>query len=103
MHIKTGLEGRSPLEQTRPQTEQVKGAEKRTEAPAQAPKDAPDKVNFSEEARLRSLAMQEAQASSGTRADRIAELKAKVQNGTYEPDAKKIAQGIVREELNLII
>ena len=104
MRINNGLEGQKPLDQTRPQAEQLQGAENRAEAKAaQATKDAPDKVSFSEEAKLRSLAMQEAQASDGTRADRIAALKAQVQSGTYEPDAAKIAQGIVRDELDLFI
>lgn len=33
------------------------------------------------------------------RNDRVAELKAKIQNGTYKPDAGKIADGMMREAI----
>lgn len=100
MKINSGLGG-NPLEHMT--TSKAEQAQAQAQQPEGAKLDAPDKVSLSEEAKLRSLAMQEAQSHSGVRADRVAELKKQVQDGTYQPDAQKIAKGIVRDELDLFI
>ncbi len=50
-----------------------------------------------EMADAREKAMQIAKATSPVREDRVAELKQKIQNGTYQIDSDKIADGIMRE------
>ena len=62
-----------------------------------------DTVHVSEEAKLRSMALQEATGHSGVRAERVAELKAQVQSGTYEPDSRKIAEKLLQDEVNLFV
>ncbi|MFW5487025.1 MAG: flagellar biosynthesis anti-sigma factor FlgM [Desulfovibrio sp.] len=62
-----------------------------------------DKINLSEEARLRSVALSEANSSDGMRNERIAELKAKVANGSYQPDLHKTAENLVKQDLELLM
>lgn len=50
-----------------------------------------------EMAEAREKALQIAKATSPIREDRVAELKQKIQNGTYQIDSGKIADGIIRE------
>ncbi|EPR41713.1 flagellar biosynthesis anti-sigma factor protein FlgM [Desulfovibrio sp. X2] len=61
-----------------------------------------DKVSLSSEGTLRSLAVRSAGTDPDVRAEKIADLKARIKDGTYQPDNKKIAEGIVREDLSLI-
>lgn len=50
-----------------------------------------------EMAEARAKAMEIAKATPSIREDRVAELKQKIQNGTYQIDSSKIADGIMRE------
>ncbi|MFP4035626.1 MAG: flagellar biosynthesis anti-sigma factor FlgM [Desulfobia sp.] len=47
----------------------------------------PDKVQISKSAQ---------QAEGTTRTERIQELKAQVENGTYNPDMRKVASGLIQ-------
>ncbi|MEA4857722.1 MAG: flagellar biosynthesis anti-sigma factor FlgM [Solidesulfovibrio sp.] len=60
-----------------------------------------DKVTLSGDARLVSLAATTAKESPDTRSERVAELKAQVEAGTYQPDSKKIAEKMLTMESEL--
>lgn len=62
-----------------------------------------DSVQLSSEARLRGAALSEAGRASDVRADKIKELKEKVRNGTYQPDIKKAAANLIRDDLSLLV
>ena len=84
------------VEQTeRNRTEEAKSAKTSTSTS--------DTVSLSDEAKLRGVAHTEAMKSDGVRAEKVAELKARVQAGTYEPDTRKAAQNLVRDDLDLLI
>ena len=61
-----------------------------------------DTVNLSSEAKLRGTALQTATTSPDVRADKVRELKEKVRNGTYQPDIRKAARNLLRDDFELI-
>lgn len=61
-----------------------------------------DEVVLSEDARLMSVARKAIENTPETRADKVARLKAMVQDGTYKADAADIAQRVVAEDLELL-
>lgn len=60
-----------------------------------------DNISVSEDARLLSIAMKTAQETPDTQTDKVAELKAQVQAGTYNASGRTIAERLVAEELDL--
>lgn len=101
MKIKSYVEGNQPFTQGKIElTEPVKAAEI---APSEAPVQETDTVTLSEEARLRGVALAAANQDSGIRADKVAELKAQIQAGTYKPDLRKTAANMLRDDLDLTI
>ena len=62
-----------------------------------------DTIQVSDEARLRSMALKTASEDDGVRADRVAQLKAQIADGTYKPDFKKTATNLVRDELDMFV
>ncbi len=62
-----------------------------------------DKIHLSEEARLRSVAFSESNGADGVRKERVAELKARVANGSYQPDLYKTAENLVKQDLELLM
>lgn len=62
-----------------------------------------DKVSLSDEARLRTEAFQEAQSAPEVRREKVEAIKAKVAAGEYEIDNQKIAENLVKDDLDLII
>jgi flagellar biosynthesis anti-sigma factor FlgM len=58
-----------------------------------------DEVAVSGEARLRGTIHSEASKSTGIDEDKVARLKAMVESGEYQPDAKSIASNMIRDEL----
>lgn len=100
MEIKKLLVGANPYEKSveKIDRERAEAATKARKAEATG-----DKVAISEDAALRSVAVRAAMAEPDARAEKIAALKAQIQNGTYEPDNKKIAEGIVREDLSIFL
>jgi len=46
-----------------------------------------DRISLSDDAKLFSQAVRDAQSDSGVRAAKVAELKAKVASGEYQPDS----------------
>ncbi|WP_027185729.1 flagellar biosynthesis anti-sigma factor FlgM [Desulfovibrio inopinatus] len=66
-----------------------------------APSSSSDKVNFSDEAKLFATSVRTAQNASGTRADKVAALKAQVEAGTYQPDSRKTAENMLAQDLEI--
>ena len=62
-----------------------------------------DKVSVSEEAKLRAAALSAATSASDVRVDKVEELKAQVQAGTYVPDNRKTAMNLIRDDLDLLL
>jgi negative regulator of flagellin synthesis FlgM len=61
-----------------------------------------DTVTLSGDAKLFSQAVRDAQDSPDVRADRVAELKAQVESGEYQPDSHKIAEKMLLSEIDLL-
>lgn len=99
MEIKNLLVGANPYEKKIEKAERAEAAERARTGSSQTG----DKISLSEDATLRSVALRTANVEPEARAERVAALKEQVRNGTYQPDNKKTAAGIVREDLNLII
>lgn len=98
MEIKNLLGSRGAYKQDK--VDRVPGAKTR---PSSADARESDTVVLSEEARLRGQALQVASLDSGVRAERVQELKARVQDGTYEPDLRKVAENLLRSDLDLFV
>ena len=62
-----------------------------------------DRVVLSSEARLRGAALQSAKEAPDVRREKVDELKRKVKDGTYEPNLKKAAANLVRDDLDLLV
>jgi negative regulator of flagellin synthesis FlgM len=54
-----------------------------------------DSAGVSERARELAAALRAAEESEDVRAKRIAELKAQIANGTYQPDPREVAKRLV--------
>lgn len=99
MEIKNLLVGGNPYDKKIEKAERAEAAERARKGGG----DAGDKVSLSEDATLRSVALRAANVEPDARAEKIAALREQVRSGTYQPDNKKTAAGIVREDLSLIL
>ncbi len=61
-----------------------------------------DTVTLSGDAKLFAQAVRDAQSASEVRAERVAELKAQVESGEYQPDSRKIAEKLLLSEIDLL-
>jgi negative regulator of flagellin synthesis FlgM len=60
-----------------------------------------DTITLSNRGKLLQTSTEAAKESSGTRAEKIQELKKQIDSGEYTPQPRKIAQGIIQEEIDL--
>jgi negative regulator of flagellin synthesis FlgM len=60
-----------------------------------------DRISISEEGRLKANMLKTAQDSDGVRADKVADVKARIEAGEYEPRGRDIAANLVRQELDV--
>ncbi|MGE4297839.1 MAG: flagellar biosynthesis anti-sigma factor FlgM [Desulfovibrionaceae bacterium] len=99
MEIKNLLTGLDPYQQ------QAKVEKNEAEAKARSAKTADtrggDKVSLSPEARLRTEAYKSAQAAPDVRQEKVDAIKAKIANGEYQIDTRKIAEKMLSEEVDL--
>jgi negative regulator of flagellin synthesis FlgM len=77
--------------------------EQATRTAAQQTVAAGDVVNISDTAKLQAFAAREATQAPDVRRERIEELKEKVASGQYKPDSRKIAAGIIKNDLDLLV
>jgi negative regulator of flagellin synthesis FlgM len=61
-----------------------------------------DRVTLSDGAKLVGVATKTASEASDVRTDKVADLKAQVEAGTYQPDSKKIAEKMLTMESDLL-
>ena len=87
----------SPLSVYRKQTELAQ-QEKPREATA-APESRGDRISLSDDARIMAEAKRTAQEAPDIRQDKVAELKAQVESGTYTVDSRKVAAAMLREDM----
>lgn len=67
----------------------------RTQGPAAPAADRVDSAGVSDRARELAAALQVVAESEEIRAKRVAELKAQIANGTYNPDPREVARSMV--------
>ena len=60
-----------------------------------------DRISISEEGRLKMNMLKAAQENDGVRADKVADVKARIEAGEYEPKGKDIAASLLRQELDI--
>lgn len=60
-----------------------------------------DRISISEEGRLKMNMLKAAQEDDGVRADKVADVKARIEAGEYEPKGKDIAASLLRQELDI--
>lgn len=100
MEIKNTLTGLNPYERTKlDKAEGDKARQKRDTGATQSSKG--DHVEFSDEASLRAEAFKVASNTSDVRSDKVEMLKAKIAAGEYEVDSRKIAENLIRDDLDL--
>ena len=60
-----------------------------------------DRISISEEGRLKMNMLKAAQDNDGVRADKVADVKARIEAGEYNPDSKDIAASLLKQELDV--
>ncbi|ACU90453.1 flagellar biosynthesis anti-sigma factor FlgM [Desulfomicrobium baculatum] len=60
-----------------------------------------DRISISDEARLKMSMLKAAQENDGVRADKVADVKARIEAGEYEASGKDIAASLLRQELDI--
>lgn len=60
-----------------------------------------DKVTLSQGAKLYKTGLEQAMNADEVRTDRVEELRSRVQDGTYVPDSRRIAEKMIREDLEV--
>lgn len=60
-----------------------------------------DRISISEEGRLKMNMLKAAQETDGVRADKVADVKARIEAGEYKPDSKDIAASLLKQELDI--
>lgn len=60
-----------------------------------------DRISISEEGRLKASTLKAAQEADDVRADKVADLKARIEAGEYKPSGKDIAASLVKQELDV--
>ncbi|WP_028575782.1 flagellar biosynthesis anti-sigma factor FlgM [Desulfonatronovibrio hydrogenovorans] len=58
-----------------------------------------DKVTLSEGAKLYRSGLEQALTADEVRSEKIEELKAQIKDGTYQPDSRRIAEKMIREDM----
>ncbi|BDQ35421.1 flagellar biosynthesis anti-sigma factor FlgM [Pseudodesulfovibrio portus] len=102
MVIKNIVGETNPYANKKIERPEVKDPQKTQEA-AKSSGESADRVVLSSEARLRGAALQTASEAPDVRREKVDELKRKVKDGTYQPDLKKAAANLLREDLDLLV
>ena len=101
MEIKKTLNGLDPY-QAKLEKAEAEAKIKRDKASKGKEGGDSDKVSLSPEAKLRTEAYKTAASSEDIRPEKVAEIKAKIANGTYEINSRKIAEKLIKEDLDLL-
>ncbi|WP_045215299.1 flagellar biosynthesis anti-sigma factor FlgM [Desulfonatronovibrio magnus] len=95
MEIKGLITGLQSYEQSRINKDKGRGS-----PGTGAPRSSSDRVSLSQDAKLFRTGLEQAMKADDVRADRVEELKARVKDGTYEPDSRRIAEKMIREDMD---
>ncbi|MBE1423803.1 negative regulator of flagellin synthesis FlgM [Desulfomicrobium macestii] len=60
-----------------------------------------DRISISDEARLKMSMLKAAQENDGVRADKVADVKARIEAGEYGASGKDIAASLLKQELDI--
>lgn len=102
MEIKNLLTGLNPYDRAR--LEKAEGQQVKNKGASGAASSAKgDRVQFSDEGKLRTEAFQTASNTPDVRRDKVEEIKARIAAGEYQVDSRKIAENLVRDELDLTL
>ena len=77
--------------------------QQKTQETVKSSGEAADRVVLSSEARLRGTALQTAKEAPDVRREKVDELKRQVKDGTYQPDLKRAAANLIRDDLDLLV
>lgn len=100
MDIKKILNGLGPYDQSKIEKARADKLKGERESGSKASTAGGDKVSISDEAQLRTEAYSSATGASDIRHEKVAEIKAKIASGEYEINTRKIAENIVKEDLD---
>jgi len=81
--------------------EQLEQQRQETQKAATAHESGTDRISISEEGRLKANILKAAQEGDGTRPDKVADVKARIEAGEYKPNGKDIAAGLIKQELDV--
>ncbi len=105
MDIKNIMKGVSPYTQSKVdkgESSDVAARVAKARANAQAESASGDRITVSSDARLVAEAARAAEGAPDVRVDRVEELRQRVKAGTYTPDARKIAEKLVQNDLEFL-
>ena len=93
----TGLEAYDPARLEKSETENATRGRRSRAGSSEGARG--DKVNFSDDARLRTEAYSSAVSAPDVRRDKIEAIKAQIAAGEYKVDTQKIAAKVVQDDL----
>lgn len=76
-------------------------AQRQDASKAKGHSDSADRISISDQGRIQANTLKVAQDSDGVRTEKIADIKARIAAGTYQPDSRDIASKMVRQELDV--
>ncbi len=103
MDIKQIYEGINPYQNKKTGKGESPGAASRSgKSSSSGESSSSDRISLSDDAKLFSQAVKDAQSEADVRAAKVAELKAKVASGEYQPDSKVIAEKLLLSEADFL-
>ena len=102
MEIQSFIKGLGQYDNARLEKTDASNAKSRRGKAASAEKNG-DRINFSSEGKLRTEAHRVASEAPDIRRQKVEEIKARVQSGEYQIDAHKIAEKLVKDDLELFL
>ncbi|MDD3312318.1 flagellar biosynthesis anti-sigma factor FlgM [Pseudodesulfovibrio sp.] len=93
----------NPYANQKVKTKRQADTQQRTQESVKTSGEAADRVVLSSEARLRGAALQTANEAPDVRREKVDRLKQQVKDGTYQPDLKKAAANLIRDDLDLLV
>lgn len=101
MEIKNTLNGLTAYDSSRLERGEADKAKARRQDAGQSLEGKGDRVEFSDEGKLRTEAFKAAQSAPDVRQDKVAAIKARIAAGEYQMDSGTIAANLIRDELDL--
>lgn len=103
MVIKNVVGEMNPYANKKVEAKRPQGQQEQVKESVQNSSQSADRVVLSSEARLRGAALQTAKEAPDVRREKVDRLKQQVKDGTYQPDVKKAAANLIRDDLDLLL